>query len=89
MFLYPTLVVILSFVFLGKTPTRREDRCARDHVRRHRARSSQQLGASPEHRLFLFGALLVFSSSMCYAFTSSPAASSSSASGRCASPRIR
>jgi drug/metabolite transporter (DMT)-like permease len=67
MFLYPTLVVILSFVFLGKTPTRREIAALAITYAGIALVLSQHLGASPEHRLFLFGALLVFSSSMCYA----------------------
>jgi drug/metabolite transporter (DMT)-like permease len=67
MFLYPTLVVILSFVFLGKKPTRREVAALAITYAGIALVLSQQLGASPEHRLFLFGALLVFSSSMCYA----------------------
>jgi drug/metabolite transporter (DMT)-like permease len=67
MFLYPTLVVILSFVFLGKKPTRREVSALAITYAGIALVLSQQLGASPEHRLFLFGALLVFSSSMCYA----------------------
>jgi drug/metabolite transporter (DMT)-like permease len=67
MFLYPTLVVILSFVFLGKTPTRREIAALAITYAGIALVLAQHLGASPEHRLFLFGALLVFSSSMCYA----------------------
>ena len=67
MFLYPTLVVLLSFVFLGKSPTRREIAALAITYAGIALVLSQHLGASPEHRLFLFGALLVFSSSMCYA----------------------
>ena len=67
MFLYPTLVVILSFVFLGKSPTRREVAALVITYAGIALVLSQQLGASPEHSLFLFGALLVFASSMCYA----------------------
>jgi len=67
MFLYPTLVVILSFVFLGKMPTRREVAALAITYAGIALVLSQQLGVAPEHRMFLFGALLVFSSSMCYA----------------------
>jgi drug/metabolite transporter (DMT)-like permease len=67
MFLYPTLVVLLSALFLGKTPTRREVAALAITYAGIALVLSEQLAASPEHRMFLFGALLVFSSSTCYA----------------------
>lgn len=67
MFLYPTLVVLLSAIFLGKRPTRREVAALAITYTGIALVLSQQLGVAPEHRMFLFGALLVFSSSMCYA----------------------
>jgi len=67
MFLYPTLVVLLSAIFLGKRPTRREVSALAITYAGIALVLSQQLGVAPEHRMFLFGALLVFSSSMCYA----------------------
>jgi drug/metabolite transporter (DMT)-like permease len=67
MFLYPTLVVILSAIFLSKKPTRREVAALAITYVGIALVLSQQLGVAPEHRKFLFGALLVFSSSMCYA----------------------
>ena len=67
MFLYPTLVVLLSAIFLSRSPTRREVTALAITYAGIALVLSQQLGAVPEQRLFLFGALLVFSSSMCYA----------------------
>ena len=67
MFLYPTLVVILSTFFLGKSPTRREVAALGITYAGIALVLSERLGAAPEHRMFLFGVLLVFSSAMCYA----------------------
>jgi drug/metabolite transporter (DMT)-like permease len=67
MFLYPTLVVLLSAIFLGKSPTRREVTALAMTYAGIALVLSQQLSATAEHRMFLFGALLVFSSSTCYA----------------------
>ncbi len=67
MFLYPTLVVILSALFLGKRPTARELSALAVTYSGIALVLSQQLGAPAEHRLFFFGAALVFSSAMCYA----------------------
>ena len=67
MFLYPTLVVLLSAIFLAKSPTRREITALAITYAGIALVLSQQLGVAPEHQLFLFGALLVFASSMCYA----------------------
>ena len=67
MFLYPTLVIILSAIFLSKSPTRREVTALVITYAGIALVLSQQLGVVPEQRMFLFGALLVFSSAMCYA----------------------
>jgi drug/metabolite transporter (DMT)-like permease len=67
MFLYPTLVVLLSALFLGKLPTRREVAALAITYAGIALVLTEQLAASPEHRMFLFGVLLVFSSSTCYA----------------------
>jgi len=67
MFLYPTLVVILSALFLGKRPTARELGALAVTYAGIALVLSHQLGASPEHRMFLLGAALVFGSAMCYA----------------------
>jgi drug/metabolite transporter (DMT)-like permease len=67
MFLYPTLVVILSALFLGKRPTARELGALAVTYAGIALVLSHKLGASPEHRMFLLGAALVFGSAMCYA----------------------
>jgi len=67
MFLYPTLVVILSALFLGKRATGRELAALAVTYTGIALVLSQQLGAPAEHRLFFFGAALVFGSAMCYA----------------------
>ena len=67
MFLYPTLVVILSALFLGKRATGRELAALAVTYTGIALVLSHQLGALAEHRLFFFGAALVFGSAMCYA----------------------
>ena len=67
MFLYPTLVVILSAFFLSKTPTKRELAALAITYAGIALVLSSQISAAPEGRLFMFGALLIFSSAMCYA----------------------
>lgn len=67
MFLYPTLVVILSALFLAKRPSGRELAALAVTYAGIALVLSQRLGAGPEHRLFLLGAALVFGSAMCYA----------------------
>jgi len=67
MFLYPTLVVILSAVFLGKTTTRKELAALAITYAGIALVLSGNLGVAPEHRQFMFGALLIFASAMCYA----------------------
>jgi drug/metabolite transporter (DMT)-like permease len=67
MFLYPTLVVILSALFLARRPSGRELAALAVTYAGIALVLSQRLGADPEHRLFLLGAALVFGSAMCYA----------------------
>jgi len=67
MFLYPTIVVILSAVFLSKKPTRREIAALAITYAGIALVLSQQVEASSESRMFLFGALLVFAAATCYA----------------------
>lgn len=67
MFLYPTLVVILSAVFLGKAATRREIAALAITYAGIALVLTNKLGIAPEHRQFMFGALLIFGSAMCYA----------------------
>ncbi|MGH8706849.1 MAG: DMT family transporter [Burkholderiales bacterium] len=67
MFLYPTLVVILTALFLSRRPTGRELAALAMTYAGIALVLARQLGAGPEHRLFLFGAALVFGSAMCYA----------------------
>lgn len=67
MFLYPTLVVILSALFLGKRPAAREIAALAVTYTGIALVLSHQLSAPAEHRLFFLGAALVFGSAMCYA----------------------
>jgi drug/metabolite transporter (DMT)-like permease len=67
MFLYPTIVVLLSAIFLSKRPTRREVAALAITYAGIALVLSQQVQASAESRMFLFGVLLVFSSATCYA----------------------
>ena len=67
MFLYPTLVVILSAVFLGKSATRKELAALAITYAGIALVLSERLGIAPEHRQFMFGAMLIFASAMCYA----------------------
>lgn len=67
MFLYPTLVVILSALFLARKPTRRELFALALTYAGIALVLSARLGAGPEQRLFLLGAALVFGSATCYA----------------------
>lgn len=67
MFLYPTLVIILSAVFLKKHPTARELAALAITYTGIALVLSSQIAAAPESRLFVFGALLIFASAMCYA----------------------
>jgi len=66
-FLYPTLVVLLSFLFLHKRPTRRELSALAITYTGIALVVSHQLGAGAEGRLFLLGVLLVFGCALTYA----------------------
>jgi drug/metabolite transporter (DMT)-like permease len=67
MFVYPTIVVILSAIFLAKRPTRREIGALALTYAGIALVMSAKLGAGPEQRLFLLGALLIFGASTSYA----------------------
>ena len=67
MFLYPTLVVILSAAFLKKNPTLRELAALAITYTGIALVLSSQIVSAPENRAFVFGALLIFASAMCYA----------------------
>lgn len=67
LFLYPTLVVLLSLVFLGRRPTRRELTALAVTYAGIALVLSSHFGAGAGGRLFLFGVLLVFASAVCYA----------------------
>lgn len=67
MFLYPTLVVLLSAVFLGRKATRREVGALLLTYAGIALVLSGQLDGAPAGRLFAFGALLVFAAALCYA----------------------
>lgn len=67
MFLFPTLVLLLSFLFLQKTPGRREIAAIVISYAGIALVVSDQVAPSAEGRLFLFGALLIFASALFYA----------------------
>jgi len=67
LFLYPMMVLTLSFFFLKKTPTRREVAALVMSYAGIALVVSDQVGTSGEGKLFLFGVLLVFASALCYA----------------------
>jgi drug/metabolite transporter (DMT)-like permease len=66
-FLYPTLVLLLSFLFLHKRPTRRELGALTMCYLGIALVVSHQFDATPAGRAFLFGALLIFGSALSYA----------------------
>jgi drug/metabolite transporter (DMT)-like permease len=67
LFLYPTLVLLLSFLFLGKRPGGRELAALILSYAGIALVVSNQVGAGREGKLFLLGVLLVFASALCYA----------------------
>ena len=67
LFLYPTMVLTLSFFFLRKTPARREVASLVMSYAGIALVVSDQVGTTGEGKLFLFGVLLVFASALCYA----------------------
>ena len=68
LYLYPTLVLLISFVFLHRAPTRRQlGALVITYAGVALILSSQMHGGGAEGRLFMLGALLVFASSLFYA----------------------
>ena len=67
MFLYPTLVVILSAVFLRKPATSKQLAALAITYAGIALVLAEQFGVAPAHRQFLFGAMLIFIAAMCYA----------------------
>jgi drug/metabolite transporter (DMT)-like permease len=67
MFLYPTLVILLSAAFLKKRPTVRELAALAITYAGIALVLSSRISLDPGHRPFVFGALLIFAAAMCYA----------------------
>lgn len=67
MFLYPTLVIVLSALFLARKPTARELIALPLTYVGIALVLSQHLGAPGTHERFATGALFIFASAMCYA----------------------
>jgi drug/metabolite transporter (DMT)-like permease len=67
LFLYPTLVLLLSFLFLHKRPAGRELAALLLSYAGIALVVSNQVGVGREGKLFLLGVLLVFASALCYA----------------------
>ncbi|HEV7478262.1 MAG TPA: DMT family transporter [Burkholderiales bacterium] len=67
LFLYPTMVLSLAFLFFKKPPTRREIVSLAMSYAGIALVVSDQIGTSGEGKLFLLGVLLVFASALCYA----------------------
>ena len=66
-FVYPTIVVLLSFLFLGRKPSWRELLALAITYSGIALVLSDRLGETTEQRQFLFGAALVFASALSYA----------------------
>ena len=67
LFLFPTLVLLLSFLFLHKKPAARELVALAVSYAGIALVVSTQIAPTSEGRLFLFGALLIFSGAFLYA----------------------
>jgi drug/metabolite transporter (DMT)-like permease len=67
LFMYPTMVVVLSLVFLKKRPTRRELAALAISYAGIALVVSGQVGAPGQDRLFLFGVLMCLASALSYA----------------------
>jgi drug/metabolite transporter (DMT)-like permease len=67
LFLYPTLVLLISFLFLARRPGPREVAAIVVSYAGIALVVSNQVGTTEAGRLFLFGALLIFASALCYA----------------------
>ena len=66
MFLYPTLVVVLSAIFLNKNPTLKGIAALAITYTGIALVLANQISSAQENRLFVFGALLIFASAACY-----------------------
>ena len=67
LFLYPTMVLLLSFLFLRKSPGRRELVALVVSYTGIALVLSNRYGANPGDKLALLGVLLIFASALCYA----------------------
>jgi drug/metabolite transporter (DMT)-like permease len=67
LFLFPTMVLVLSFFFLKKPPTQRELAALVLSYAGIALVLSNQIEGTYEGRLFAFGVLLIFASALCYA----------------------
>jgi drug/metabolite transporter (DMT)-like permease len=67
LFLYPTLVLLLSFLFLRKAPSRRELAALVLSYAGIAFVLSDRFATGVEGKLALLGALLIFASALCYA----------------------
>jgi drug/metabolite transporter (DMT)-like permease len=67
LFLYPTMVLLLSFAFLRKSPSRREIAALFVSYAGIALVLSSRLGGGSGDKLFLFGVLLIFASALCFA----------------------
>jgi drug/metabolite transporter (DMT)-like permease len=67
LYLFPTLVVLLSFLFLRKTPGPRELVALVLSYAGIALVLSNQLATTHEGKFFAFGVLLIFASALCYA----------------------
>jgi drug/metabolite transporter (DMT)-like permease len=67
LFLYPTLVLLISFTFLGRRPGRREVLAIVVSYAGIALVVSNQIGSTEQGRLFLLGVLCIFGSALCYA----------------------
>jgi drug/metabolite transporter (DMT)-like permease len=67
LFLYPTLVLLLSFLAFGKRPRTRELAAVAMSYAGIVLVVSNQAGGGEQGKLFVLGALLIFGSALCYA----------------------
>jgi drug/metabolite transporter (DMT)-like permease len=67
LFMYPTLVLLLSFLSFGKRPGRRELAAVVVSYAGIALVVSNQAGGGAQGKLFVLGALLIFGSALCYA----------------------
>ena len=67
LFMYPTMVVLLSLAFLNKRPARHELAALAISYAGIALVVSGQIGAPGQDRLFLFGVLMCLTAALCYA----------------------